>query len=157
MGYHFSVLWGAVAHLQDGTSASTPTVAAIIALVNDALIDAGRPPLGFLNPWLYSVGASAFRDVKVGSNMGCNTSGFPATEGWDPATGLGTPVSRHGLFIYICAETNTLHGSGSRNSRKRRWHRGFELLDLGIICQVYDGYLVKWDFCSSCVLFIGIL
>ncbi|OAA82017.1 tripeptidyl-peptidase [Akanthomyces lecanii RCEF 1005] len=91
MGYHFSVLWGAVAHLQDGTSASTPTVAAIIGLVNDALIDAGRPPLGFLNPWLYSAGASAFRDVKVGSNMGCNTSGFPATEGWDPATGLGTP------------------------------------------------------------------
>ncbi|TQV91044.1 tripeptidyl peptidase [Cordyceps javanica] len=91
MGYHFSVLWGAAAHLQDGTSASTPTVAAIIGLVNDALIEAGRPPLGFLNPWLYSAGASAFRDVTVGSNMGCNTSGFPALQGWDPATGIGTP------------------------------------------------------------------
>ncbi|KAG6016269.1 hypothetical protein E4U43_003986, partial [Claviceps pusilla] len=91
VGYHFSVLWDAVAHLQDGTSASTPTVAAVIALVNDALADAGRPPLGFLNPWLYSAGRAALRDVTHGSNMGCNTSGFPATRGWDPATGLGTP------------------------------------------------------------------
>ncbi|KAG5976499.1 hypothetical protein E4U55_007302 [Claviceps digitariae] len=91
LGYHFSVLWDAVAHLQDGTSASAPTAAAIIALVNDALAQAGRPPLGFLNPWLYSAGRAAFRDVTHGSNMGCNTSGFPATGGWDPATGLGSP------------------------------------------------------------------
>ncbi|KAG6002678.1 hypothetical protein E4U21_002830 [Claviceps maximensis] len=91
VGYHFSVLWDAVAHLQDGTSASTPTVAAIIALVNDALAAAGRPPLGFLNPWLYSAAGPALRDVTHGSNMGCNTSGFPAATGWDPATGLGTP------------------------------------------------------------------
>ncbi|KAG5935855.1 hypothetical protein E4U53_000346 [Claviceps sorghi] len=90
-GYHFSVLWDAAAHLQDGTSASTPTAAAIVALVNDALAAAHRPPLGFLNPWLYSAGRRALRDVTHGSNMGCNTSGFAATRGWDPATGLGTP------------------------------------------------------------------
>ncbi|KAJ5801824.1 uncharacterized protein N7518_003892 [Penicillium psychrosexuale] len=91
MGYHFSVMWNGTAHLQDGTSASTPTVASIIGLVNDALVDAHRSPLGFLNPWLYSSGYEGFRDVSHGSNLGCNTSGFPATKGWDPATRLGTP------------------------------------------------------------------
>jgi tripeptidyl-peptidase-1 len=92
MGYHFSVMWNGTAHLQDGTSASTPTVASIVGLVNDALVAGDRPTLGFLNPWLYSSGYEAFRDVTNGSNLGCNTSGFPATEGWDAATGFGTPV-----------------------------------------------------------------
>ncbi|OJD09984.1 hypothetical protein AJ78_08822 [Emergomyces pasteurianus Ep9510] len=91
LGYHFSVFWNGQAHLQDGTSASAPTVAAIIALVNDALLDNGRPPLGFLNPWLYSEARETFTDVVRGSNRGCNSSGFPALKGWDPATGLGTP------------------------------------------------------------------
>jgi len=93
MGYHFAVVWNGSSHMQDGTSASTPTVAAIIALVNDALAKKGRPSLGFLNPWIYSAAQTAFTDVKYGSNLGCNTSGFPALEGWDPATGFGTPVS----------------------------------------------------------------
>ncbi|EIW56150.1 family S53 protease [Trametes versicolor FP-101664 SS1] len=76
----------------DGTSASTPIVASIIALLNDLLAAQGRPPLGFLNPFLYSVqGAAAFTDVTIGSNPGCNTNGFPARPGWDPVTGLGTP------------------------------------------------------------------
>lgn len=30
-----------------------------------------------------------FQDVTVGDNANCGTSGFPATEGWDPVTGLG--------------------------------------------------------------------
>lgn len=111
MGYHFSVLWNGTAHLQDGTSASTPTVAAIIALVNDALVAAKRPPLGFLNPWIYSEGHQAFRDVTVGSNLGCNTSGFPAREGWDPATGFGTPVRRTVSFIRRVILTSPYSGS----------------------------------------------
>ena len=63
----------------------------IIALLNDRLIAAGKSPLGFLNPFLYSTGASAFNDITSGTNPGCNTDGFPATTGWDPITGLGTP------------------------------------------------------------------
>jgi tripeptidyl-peptidase I len=81
--------------LQDGTSASTPTVASIISLVNDALIVEGRPPLGFLNPWIYSKGLEAFNDVTIGSAPGCNTTGFPAVKGWDAVSGFGTPVSTH--------------------------------------------------------------
>ena len=75
----------------DGTSCSSPTFASVIALLNDRLIAAGKPPLGFLNPFLYSTGASAFNDVTSGSNPGCGTDGFPAVAGWDPVTGLGTP------------------------------------------------------------------
>lgn len=31
----------------------------------------------------------AFNDITVGSNPGCNSTGFPAAKGWDPVTGLG--------------------------------------------------------------------
>ncbi|KAJ7636361.1 family S53 protease-like protein [Roridomyces roridus] len=76
----------------DGTSCATPIFASIIALVNDRLIAAGKPVLGFLNPFLYSAqGRAAFTDVISGNNPGCNTNGFSATSGWDPVTGLGTP------------------------------------------------------------------
>ncbi|KAF7316160.1 Family S53 protease-like protein [Mycena indigotica] len=52
----------------------------------------GGPPLGFLNPLLYSpAGRAALNDVSVGKNPGCGTSGFNATAGWDPVTGLGSP------------------------------------------------------------------
>ena len=59
--------------------------------LNDRLIAAGKSPLGFLNPFLYSTGKSALNDITSGSNPGCNTNGFPAKKGWDPVTGLGTP------------------------------------------------------------------
>lgn len=73
-------------------SAATPTAASIIALINDALLAAGKPVLGFLNPWIYSVANGSFTDVTNGSSIGCNTTGFPAAEGWDAVTGFGTPV-----------------------------------------------------------------
>ena len=92
-GYHFVTIWNGTLVPLDGTSASTPTAAAVIALVNDALIAAGKPPLGFLNPWLYAGGYKAFTDVTNGSSIGCGTEGFPAVKGWDAVTGFGTPVS----------------------------------------------------------------
>ncbi len=76
-----------------GTSASSPTFAAVIALVNDALIARGRPALGFLNPWIYGGAYKALTDMTSGSSIGCNSSGFPAEVGWDAVTGYGTPVS----------------------------------------------------------------
>lgn len=33
-----------------GTSASSPVVGAIISLINDARLSAGKSPLGFINP-----------------------------------------------------------------------------------------------------------
>ncbi|KAK7042011.1 family S53 protease-like protein [Favolaschia claudopus] len=72
--------------------ASTPVFAAVIALLNDELIANGKSPLGFLNPFLYSAdGRAALNDITEGKNPGCGTSGFNATVGWDPVTGLGSP------------------------------------------------------------------
>ena len=70
----------------DGTSASSPTFASVVALLNDALLNAGKSPLGFLNPMLYSQGAAALNDITIGSNPGCGAQGFPALEGWDPVS-----------------------------------------------------------------------
>ncbi|KAJ7867474.1 family S53 protease [Mycena leptocephala] len=75
-----------------GTSCASPIFASFIALVNDRLIAAGKPTLGFLNPLLYSTGRGGLDDVTVGQSSGCGSiSGWPATNGWDPVTGLGTP------------------------------------------------------------------
>lgn len=59
-----------------GTSASSPTFAAVVALLNDVRLAEGKRPLGFLNPWLYSLGAQGFNDITVGNNPGCGTEGF---------------------------------------------------------------------------------
>lgn len=91
--YHYLTIWNGSITVIDGTSAATPTAASIISLANDALIAAGKPVLGFLNPWLYSTGYKSFTDITQGSAMGCNTTGFPAQRGWDAASGFGTPVS----------------------------------------------------------------
>jgi len=75
-----------------GTSASTPTVAGIISLVNDVRFHRKKSALGFLNPFLYQ-NAAAMYDVTSGHNKGClpHDRGFYATTGWDPVTGSGTP------------------------------------------------------------------
>ncbi|KAJ7908854.1 subtilisin-like protein [Mycena leptocephala] len=81
---------------QSGTSASSPGFASVISLINDRLLAAGKPVLGFLNPWLYAGGKTGLTDITEGKNFGgaCPPSvvAFNATEGWDPITGLGTPV-----------------------------------------------------------------
>ncbi|PRP88540.1 hypothetical protein PROFUN_02951 [Planoprotostelium fungivorum] len=81
----------------DGTSASTPILGGMIALINDQLITAGKSTVGFLNPILYqaySQNVSIFRDITTGDNKCseayCCQYGFPAAPGWDPATGLGS-------------------------------------------------------------------
>ncbi|KAF8269943.1 peptidase S8/S53 domain-containing protein [Lactarius quietus] len=64
--------------------------AGIVSLLNDYRISTGKPPLGFLNLWLYGHGLAGINDILSGNNPGCNTKGFNADVGWDPVTGLGT-------------------------------------------------------------------
>ena len=80
-----------------GTSASTPLWAAFMAIANQM---AGHP-LGFINPTLYKLAASStyaqdFHDITTGNNSvnrdGVQVQGYPAVAGWDPVTGLGTPI-----------------------------------------------------------------
>ncbi|KAF7335278.1 Tripeptidyl peptidase A [Mycena sanguinolenta] len=86
----FRVFIGGVPFHVAGTSAASPTFAGFVTLLNDARLKKGLPPLGFLNPLLYSKAASGFNDITVGNNPGCGTEGFNATVGWDAVTGLGT-------------------------------------------------------------------
>ncbi|KAG5653561.1 hypothetical protein H0H81_012250 [Sphagnurus paluster] len=90
-GRRFRIFWKGGIISIGGTSASAPTFAAIVALLNDARLAKGKPTLGFLNPLLYTKGLTGFNDITQGNNPGCGTPGFNATEGWDPITGLGTP------------------------------------------------------------------
>ncbi|RAK96168.1 S53 family peptidase [Aspergillus ibericus CBS 121593] len=83
-----------------GTSAAAPVFAAIISLLNAARLQQGKPTLGFLNPWLYSLNQTGFTDIVHGGSVGCDGlfggalvpyASWNATKGWDPVTGLGTP------------------------------------------------------------------
>ncbi|KAL6240136.1 hypothetical protein BDW75DRAFT_235962 [Aspergillus navahoensis] len=72
---------------------------AIVSRLNGARLKDGKPRLGFLNPWLYSLNQTGFTDIVDGGSVGClGDSGvevlyasWNATPGWDPVTGLGTP------------------------------------------------------------------
>lgn len=55
-----------------GTSASAPTFAGIIALLNEVRLSAGQSSLGFLNPWLYSDGYQGLTDIVNGGSNGCS-------------------------------------------------------------------------------------
>ncbi|KAK8091208.1 hypothetical protein PG994_000713 [Apiospora phragmitis] len=91
-GMYFAYFYNGTEGTISGTSASCPLTGGIISLLNDARIASGLPPMGFLNPWIYSVGHKGVTDIVSGSAHGCDTEGFPAQKGWDPVTGFGTPI-----------------------------------------------------------------
>jgi len=69
----------------NGASCSTPTSASVVTPLNDQLLSAGKPTLGFLNPLLYSQDASVLIDIVSGNNRVCvDNTGFDAFIGWDP-------------------------------------------------------------------------
>jgi subtilase family serine protease len=80
--------------LVGGTSCSSPQFAGLVAIADQM---AGHG-LGPINPTLYSIAsnpssyAADFYDVTTGNNQADpSVTGYPATPGWDPVTGLGTP------------------------------------------------------------------
>ena len=73
-----------------GTSVPTPVFASLVTQINSLRLNAGKGPVGFLNPTLYQH-PEIFNDIVTGDNPGCGTSGFECVPGWDPITGLGTP------------------------------------------------------------------
>jgi len=90
-GQDFKIYWNGTDLPVDGTSASTPLFSSVVTLINDHLMSQNKSTLGFLNPLLYSKGYKALNDITSGASQGCNTTGFPAAEGWDAVTGFGTP------------------------------------------------------------------
>lgn len=95
LGIGYTVLQGGTWESIGGTSASAPTFSAIISTLNNYQLNAGKPTLGFLNPWIYQTAAKnakAFYDVTQGNNQySCCWTGFSCAQGWDPVTGVGTP------------------------------------------------------------------
>jgi hypothetical protein len=83
-----------------GTSAAVPMWAAMTALADEKSLHDGNFNLGFLNPLLYQVGQNAsgtsytndFHDITSGNNDPFNDGQniYPATSGYDMATGLGS-------------------------------------------------------------------
>lgn len=107
-GYNYLSFSNGKIDINGGTSASTPVVASIIALLNDARFRTGKSSLGFINPLLYYFGYNALNDITSGGSAGCTGTSlhsgetlpgagivpwasWNATVGWDPVTGLGTP------------------------------------------------------------------
>jgi subtilase family serine protease len=95
-----------------GTSVSSPTFAAVVAIADQV----NGAPLGFLNDALYKIGnnparyANDFFDVTTGNNDNFQSPPDPnyaATTGWDPVTGLGTPNAVNLVPDLIAA----VHGS----------------------------------------------
>ncbi|MDT5095743.1 MAG: kumamolisin [Mycobacterium sp.] len=72
-----------------GTSLSAPILAALTMLMNQYLTGHGGKKIGDINPVLYKAATGsrpAFHDVTFGGNVAYNSG-----EGFDLATGLGTP------------------------------------------------------------------
>jgi hypothetical protein len=108
-----------------GTSSSTPIWAAMLAVTNASQTCASQPStrngVGFVSPLLYAVASNpahykaSFTDVITGNNDIYDLDGglaFPATTGYDLATGLGSPQltdsnGGRGLAYYLCSFAST--------------------------------------------------
>jgi len=84
----------------EGTSCAAPLWAGFMALVNQQAAANGTAAMGFVNPALYAIGASAnytkcFHDITVGNNTNsASSSQYVATPGYDLGTGWGTPTGQ---------------------------------------------------------------
>ncbi|KAJ7044218.1 peptidase S8/S53 domain-containing protein [Mycena alexandri] len=76
LGWNFNIIAEGELFAESGTSASAPSFAAIIALINDQLVAAGKHVLGH----------------NSGFECPAFSVAFDATPGWDALSGVGTPI-----------------------------------------------------------------
>jgi len=90
----YAVYWDGGWVAVGGTSGAAPLWAAALAVINS---EAPSTEFGLLNPELYELAADregAFNNVTTGNNdyTGTDDGNYPATTGYNMATGLGTPI-----------------------------------------------------------------
>jgi kumamolisin len=92
MQFGYRVVFNGAETVIGGTSAATPFVAILIALINQKL----GHNVGFINALLYGqAGTAAFRQVTSGNNQL-----YAAAPYWNPCTGLGSPVGDRLLAFF---------------------------------------------------------
>lgn len=102
-----------------GTSAAAPLWASIFALADAD--SACSSPIGFANGALYDLGSASqdtyFDDITTGDNdiLDANGKLFPATTGYDMASGLGTPIADE-LVPALCGQTVKVSDPGDRHA-----------------------------------------
>jgi subtilase family serine protease len=102
-----------------GTSLATPVMAAITALADSSSRCQANGPAGFINPTIYNLAKNAksyaadFQDETTGNNAyspsGYTGSLYPATKGYDLASGLGSPKAQN-LIPALCAPNQWFSG-----------------------------------------------
>jgi len=96
---------GCTANYWGGTSFAAPMWAGYLALANQQAAANGKPVLGFINPALYDLGLGSSYDTDFHDITSGNT-GFPATPGYDLATGWGSPNGSN-LIAGLLSTINT--------------------------------------------------
>lgn len=125
-----------------GTSASTPSMAAITALLNHYLVANGQisqPGLGNINPQLYRMAQTvpnAFHDITSGGNTvscvdgspDCSTGtfGYTAGPGYDLATGIGS-LDVNNFITQWSSTTNGVTVTFSVNPAQGTYNDTFQL------------------------------
>ena len=123
IGVNYTAFSGGEAGLYSGTSASAPTFAGMISLINSKRINIGLNTVGFINPTLYKYAnnidyKNIFNDIIIGNNyccansnndttLVCCQSGFEAIAGWDAITGLGS-INYPQLYDILIPNNNIL-------------------------------------------------
>jgi kumamolisin len=118
---------GGQAIANGGTSAASPLVASLIALINSKRAPNDR--VGYLTPVLYqtpngngragqTVGALGCTDVVKGDNTTAKAGGYSAGPGYDAASGWGTPNGVK-LLAALQASARAPAGKNSRSSQHK--------------------------------------
>jgi kumamolisin len=95
-----------------GTSAVAPLWAGLIAVANAQ----NGKSAGFIQPAIYAAkGKAAFNDITSGTNYTGTPVGFKAGPGWDPCTGLGTPI---GTKLIAVVNPGAAAGTSKKSKKK---------------------------------------
>jgi subtilase family serine protease len=103
LGNSYQIVVGGQVTGVDGTSCSSPVTTALFSIISGHRVAKGLPKLGWITPLLYyPVAAQTYfaHDITIGNNKcteseyystHCCETGFYASSGWDPTTGIGSP------------------------------------------------------------------